>query len=335
MATWTWSEPTSAAVVRVAVLAYDGCMSSAVAGMLDAFHIANRWVAGAGSHTPSFVARVLGATPAVEGSAGFRIPSEALDDSREVDVAIVPPMLTEPEETLAANDALVAWLRRYAEGSGVIASVCAGALFLARAGLLDGHRVTTNPTFAPALLRQTPGAHLLLERRVVDDGRVLTAGTTTAFLDLALHLIERFAGHPVAVATAKALSIDKNRRSQLPYFLPFAQKDHGDAAVEGLQTWLEDHLAEPNTSQQMARRAALSQRTLNRRFLAATGLAPIAYLHRLRVEAAKRLLETSDIGIQEITSRVGYDDARSFTRLFRQHVGLSPRGYRKRFGGSV
>jgi len=318
--------------VHVAVLAYGGCMSSAVVGLLDAFHIANRWIAWTGSDAPGFVTVVLGATRSVVGSAGFALPSVPLEHRRRVDLAIVPPMLADPEKTLAGNAALVAWLERYAERGGVVASVCAGAFFLARAGLLGGRRITMNPMFAPALLREHPDVSLALDRRVVDEGRVLTAGTTTAFLDLAIHLVDRFAGHAVAVATAKALSIDKNRQSQLPYFLPFAEKSHGDGAVVVLQTWIEERFAEAISSEELARRAALSQRSLNRRFLASTGLTPIGYLHRVRVEAAKRLLETSDLNVQEITTRVGYEDARSFTRLFRLHVGLTPRAYRTRFG---
>jgi transcriptional regulator GlxA family with amidase domain len=315
--------------VRIGVLAYEGCMSSAVAGLLDAFHIANRIAAWMRADAPVFVTTVLGLRRVVRGSAGFRIASEPLGRSARLDVAVVPPMLSPPEETLAANAAVVDWLKRYARGGGIAASVCVGALFLARAGLLEGREFTTNPAFAPALLREHAGARL--DRRIVDDGRVVTAGTTTSFLDLAIHLVDRFAGHEVAVATAKALSVDKNRGSQLPYYLPFAEKNHGDSAVLALQGWLEEHFAKPLTAEAMARRAAMSQRSLNRRFLAATRLTPRRYLARLRIEAAKRLLETTDRTVQEITSAVGYEDTRSFARSFRASVGLVPAAYRKRF----
>jgi transcriptional regulator GlxA family with amidase domain len=307
-------------------------MSSAVVGLLDAFHIANRWIALSGAKDAALAPVVLGARAVVTGSAGFDLRSEPADRALAVDVAIVPPTLTPVEETVAANQWLVEWLGLYAEAGGVAASVCTGAFFLARAGLLVGRRATTNPAFGAALLRIEPGARLLLERRVVDDGRILTAGSTTAFLDLAVYLVDRFAGHAAAVATAQALSIDKNHRSQLPFFLPFAEREHGDAAVLALQEWLEERFAERVTAPHLARRAALSQRSLNRRFLSATGLTPMGYVHRVRVEAAKRLLETSKLHVQEITVRVGYSDARSFCRLFRDHAGVSPRAYRERFG---
>jgi transcriptional regulator GlxA family with amidase domain len=192
-----------------------------------------------------------------------------------------------------------------------------------------------NPIFAPALLRAHPSTRLQLDRRVVSDGRILTAGSTSAFLDLALHLIDRFAGHDVAVMTAKLLSVDKNQRSQLPSFIPFADKSHGDQAVIALQSWLEDNFSTALSTEQLARRAALSLRSLNRRFRSATGVSPIAYLNRLRIEAAKRQLETSSLNIQEITEFVGYQDARSFSRLFRAGTGLSPSEYRQRFGSEL
>jgi transcriptional regulator GlxA family with amidase domain len=324
---------------RVGVLAFDGCLSGAVVGLLDAFHLANRWTAdGELATTPTrrFSAQLLAARPTVTGTSGITLHCQRLEDAGDaMEIVIVPPMSCDPASAIVENRELVAFIASYAKQGGIAASVCAGAFFLAEAGLLSGRRATTNPFFASAFQRAHPDTTLLLERRVVDEGRVVTAGSITAFLDLAVYLVDRFAGHAVATLTAKALSIDKNHRSQLPYFLPFADKGHGDAAVLGLQTWLEDHFAEPVSAQQLARRSGLSQRSLNRRFPSATGSRPMEYLHRLRIEAAKRLLETSDLHIQEITSRVGYQDARSFSRLFRAGTGQSPGQYRARFGSNL
>jgi transcriptional regulator GlxA family with amidase domain len=315
-----------AAPVRVAIVAFDGCMTTAVAGVLDALAIANH---NAGRLV--FDAGVVAARDTVAGSGGFAIPAAPLDDAAW-DVAIVPPILGPLEETLAANAPIAGWLARRAADGAIVASVCAGAFFLARAGLLAGRRATTNPMFADLFRRAHPDTQLEPERRLVDEGRVLSAGSTTAFLDLAVYLVDRFAGHDVAVATAKMLSVDKNARSQLPYFLHFARRDHGDAAVLALQSWLEDHFTETPSGEDLARRGGMSQRSLNRRFLTATGMTPTTYLHHVRIEAAKRLLETTALTVDEITARVGYEDARSFSRLFQRLAGLPPRDYRARFG---
>ena len=321
------------APIQVAVLAFDSCMTSAVVGILDVLQIANQWSAQSSDGSAvKFAACVLAEAQVVTGTAGFVIPAEPLDDTRHIDLAIVPPIFGPVAETLAANTAITASLQRRSHKGAIVASVCAGAFFLAAAGLLVGRRATTNPLLAAAFRQAYPETTLLLDRRVVDEGRVLSAGSTSAFLDLTVYLVDRFAGHAIAVATAKSLSIDKNHRSQLPHFLQFAGRDHGDAAVLALQTWMEAHVASPTTAAQLARRGAMSQRSLNRRFLSATALTPIEYLHRLRIESAKQLLETSDLNIDEITERVGYRDGRSFSRLFRSIAGLSPREYRARFG---
>jgi transcriptional regulator GlxA family with amidase domain len=215
-----------------------------------------------------------------------------------------------------------------------MASVCTGAFFLAEAGLLSRRRATSHPLFAEVFRRSYPDVQLVPEERMVDGGSVLTAGSTTSFLELAIYLIDRFASHELAVLTAKTLSMDLSHRSQLPYFLFVAAKDHGDDEVSSLQSWLEKHHTRPVAMSQLARRGAMSQRSLNRRFLSATGMAPVNYLHRLRIESAKHLLETSQLSIDQITSKVGYENARSFSRLFKSRVGLAPRQYRARFSSA-
>jgi len=250
--------------------------------------------------------------------------------ARHLDVAIVPPIAGAIPETLRANADIVGWLKR--PRSGLVASVCTGAFFLAEAGLLHGRRATTNPIYADALRAAYRDVEVVPEERLTDEGRVLCAGSTTAFLDLAIYLIDRFAGHEAAVFTAKSLCMDKNHRSQLPYFQYVAPKDHGDDAVLGLQAWMETHFDAPLAMTELACRGAMSLRTFGRRFRAATGMSPIDYMHRVRTEAAKRLLETSSLSVDEITSRVGYEDARSFSRLFQTLVGVYPREYRTRFG---
>jgi transcriptional regulator GlxA family with amidase domain len=274
---------------------------------------------------------VVAASPSpVRGSGGFAIPAVGLASAGRIDVAIVPPIAGPIRETVAANPAIVSWLR--GSGDAVVASVCTGAFFVAEAKLFAGRRATTNPAFAEQFRRAYPDVELVPEERLIDEGRVLCAGSTTAFLDLAVYLVDRFAGHEIAVMTAKTLCMDMAHRSQLPYFVYVGPKDHGDGGVLELQTWMETHCDRLVTVIGLAKRGRMSQRSLNRRFRAATGMAPLDYLHRFRTEIAKRLLETSDLTVEQVTARVGYEDARSFSRLFRSLVGLSPREYRLRFG---
>ena len=121
--------------------------------------------------------------------------------------------------------------RHFQPISTLLASTCTGAFLLAEAGILDGRRVTTNPALSALFQQRYPRVHLALDERLIDDNMVICAGATTAYLNLAIHVIDRLAGHDLAVSTAKALSIDRNPESQRPYFLFIAPKDQGDDKV--------------------------------------------------------------------------------------------------------
>lgn len=325
----------SDAVVPIAIVAQQGCFSSAVIGLADAFGIANRWAAQTATGEPvQFQPRVV--TPAgatVQGSAGFQFPADdALTGCGADDVVLVAPVVGDLPQRLADGAPVVTWLAEHGPRCRVLASVCTGVFFVAEAGLLRGRRTTTNLNYAPFFRGRYPDVTLVPGARVIDEGQIITAGATTAFVDLALHLITRFAGHEVAVLCAKTLGTDRNRTTQKPYALFPEHKAHGDATIRELQEWVDARFAAQITVEDMARSAALGTRTLNRRFRDATGLTPLEYLQRVRLEAAKRLLETSDAGVGQITSRIGYADIRSFTRLFRRHTGITPLEHRRRFG---
>ena len=170
----------------------------------------------------------------------------------------MPPITGPIVETLQANRSIVPRLRRSTSGDGLVASVCTGAFFLAEAGMLASCRATTNPLLADTFRQTYSNVTLVPEERLVDEGRVLCAGSTTAFLDLAIYLVDRIAGHEIAVLTAKSLCVDMSHRSQIPYFVYVAPKNHGDGAVLSLQQWMELQHGEAITSDHLARRGAMS-----------------------------------------------------------------------------
>lgn len=318
--------------IRIALLGFDGCMASAVTGMLDTLAVANHWAEQLG-HPCRFDTQVYSEQGHdVAASTGLRIPAVSWADAPLPDIVIVPPIMAPVPETLAQHAPAIAWLRDTASQGCVMASVCAGAFFLAEAGLLAGYTATTNPAFANLFRQRYPDVKLHTEMRLIDHGRMLFAGSTTAFLSLALHVAERWGHHEVAVLTAKTMAVDKNSESQRPYFITVAPKDHGDATIVSLQDWIEQNAAKPLSLADLTERSALSERSLHRRFVAATSLTPVGYIQRVRIESAKRLLEATDQSIEQITEQVGYEDPRGFSRLFKTQVGLSPKSYRERFG---
>jgi transcriptional regulator GlxA family with amidase domain len=320
--------------MKITIVAFEGCMTSAVYGQADAFAIAayisgRRNDASWSGHDVKIV--TPGGVP-VKGYGGHSIePHGSLAEAGDSHVVLIPPIFNDIEQTLADETSLVAWLASLPRGSTLLASSCTGAFLLAEAGLLTGRRVTTNPAFSDLFAQRYPGVRLALDERIIDDNMVICAGATTAYLNLAVHIIDRLAGHDLAVATAKALSIDRNPESQRPYFLFIAPKDHGDEKVLQLQSWIEIHHGESIGIEDMVNEAGMSVRNLNRRFLNATGLSPRQYLRRVRIETAKRLLEGRNAPVDRIAEQVGYGDTRAFIRAFGVLAGLSPGQYRDRF----
>lgn len=307
-------------------------MTSAVYGQADAFAIA----ATIASQTNPLdwsgheIVLATGNGEPVRGSGDHRIePQSSLADATDSDVVLLPPIFGDIEKVLTRERALVAWLASLPSRANLLASTCTGAFLLAEAGLLDGRRVTTNPAFGSLFRERYPRVQLALDERIIDDDGIICAGSTTAYLTLAVHVIYRLAGHDLAVATAKVLSMDLNPESQRPYFMFIAPKNHGDDKVLRLQNWMETHYPEPVGIGDMVDAARMSVRNLNRRFLAATGLSPRQYLRMVRIEAAKRMLESQNAPIDRIAEAVGYGDTRAFIRAFGDVAGLSPGAYRQ------
>ena len=226
---------------------------------------------------------------------------------------------------------LVAWLRR-AHASGAIAcAACAGVFFLAEAGLLEGRAATTHWGLAQAFRARYPGVRLEPERLLVDGGDYVCAAGLTAYFDLALHLVARFASPEVAASCARTLLLDPGRASQTPYMSLLGPCAQGDAHMAKAQEWLEKNHTRTLRPGELAAAVTLGERTLLRRFKKATGRTPGAYLQALRIEHAKRLLESGTLSVDEIVATVGYQDTPAFFRLFKEMTGLTPGGYRSRF----
>jgi transcriptional regulator GlxA family with amidase domain len=153
-----------------------------------------------------------------------------------------------------------------------------------------------------------------------------------AALDLSLYLVEKFCGHEVAVQTAKALLIETPRAWQAGFAIVPLKTEHSDDAISGAQEWLHVNFHKSFPLEAPARRVGMSLRNFVRRFKQATGDSPLNYLQKLRVAAAKRLLESNHRTMQEISEAVGYQDVAFFRSLFERHTGASPSAYRERFG---
>lgn len=250
------------------------------------------------------------------------------------DLVVVPALDPEIEPRLAVHADAIRWVRELHARGADVASACTGAFVLGEAGVLDGLHATTHWAFQPLFAARYPRVQLQPHAILVDQGRVITAGGATSFLNLALYLIERVFGADLARAASKMFLVDVNKAPQSAYAMFATQKLHHDREILRAQQVIEEQPARVPSIERLAKSVAMSPRTFARRFRSATGNSPIEYVQRVRIEAAKRALESGE-RVGSVAGRVGYGDATSFRRLFARLVGLSPADYRERYGPSA
>lgn len=216
----------------------------------------------------------------------------------------------------------------------VLCSACSGIFLVAETGLFDGRDATVHFGYARAFAAAYPAVSIHPERALVIAGRreeLVSSGASTTWHDLVLYLFARYAGASAAQQVARMFALQWHQDGLAPYIVFEGRTDHGDAEIVSAQQWLSEHFAVAHPVDEMIRRSRLAERTFKRRFAAATGLTPIAYVQRLRIEDAKRRLERTDASIDEISWRVGYEDAAFFRRLFKRTTGLTAGAYRRCF----
>lgn len=269
-----------------------------------------------------------------------RMPISAhrtLDAIDRTDIVIIPASVMDGETWVTGRyPDEVRWLKAMHARGAVLCSACSGALLLAETGLLDGQDVTTHWTLERTFRENFPEVRLRLERALVisPDRSLVMSGASSAWHDLALHLVSRFSGPATARSVAKFFMLQWHAEGQTPY-IPFEEPTgHGDRAVLAAQSWLQTRWSDPRPVEVMIARSGLSARNFARRFQKATGHAPLSYVQHLRVEHAKRMLETGTVPIDEISAAVGYEDPSFFRRIFKRNVGLRPIDYRRKFAPS-
>jgi len=285
------------------------------------------------------VARALRVPPAtadgrpVQCDGGIQIaPNAALKDVGKTDLIFVPTTGVSVDDVLERNAAIVPWLKRRSTKGVAIASVCSGVGLVAAAGLLDGKRATTHWGLAERFREKYPRVQWMPELMVTEDRGFYCGGGVNASLDLAIYLVERFCGHEVAMQTSKALLIEMPRAWQAVFAIVPLKTDHADDVISKAQDWIHKNFAKTFALEDPAERVGMSVRNFVRRFKQATGDSPLIYLQKLRVAAAKRMLESNHLSMQEISFAVGYQDVAFFRSLFQRHTGTSPSEYRTRFG---
>lgn len=323
-------------MIDVTVVFLDQTFSSTAVGPMEVFrHAGSLWNILTGKRqSPRFRVTTASADGrAVQCDGGIQTrPEAALSDIRSTDLIFVPTTGLNIDDVLERNAQVVTWLRRWNKRGIPIASVCSGVGLVAATGMLDGKRATTHWALAERFRQKYPKVHWMPELMVTEDRGFYCGGGVHAALDLSLYLVEKFCGHEIAIQSAKALLIETPRAWQAGFAIVPLKTEHSDESISTAQEWLHENFHRNLPLEAHARRAGMSLRNFVRRFKQATGDSPLAYLQKLRIAAAKRLLESDHRSMQEISDAVGYQDVAFFRSLFQRHTGVSPSAYRHSFG---
>jgi len=318
-------EKTANAGHHVAVVVFAGVELFELAAAIDVFGT----LVTAPGGGPLYRVSVCGPAPEVVTAAGFamQVPY-GLDALGGADTVVVAPALDDKHAPAAVLDAL-----RAARDAGKrILSLCTGAFVLAAAGLLDGRQATTHWSECAELARDYPRVRVDPKALYVDQGDLLTAAGSAASLDLCLHLVQRDYGTEIASRVARDLVLPLHRPGGQAQYIeaPLPAPAEADRFSDTL-SWLREHLDEPVSVSDLARRTAMSPRTFARRFVASTGTTPLQWLVTERVRLAQRLLETTDLPVEAVARKCGFSTPDSLRKHFARAVRTTPQAYRRAF----
>jgi transcriptional regulator GlxA family with amidase domain len=244
------------------------------------------------------------------------------------DLVIVPSMWRNPRPILKQHEILIAWLKKCWQQGSTIIGVGTGVCFLAESGLLDNHSATTHWHYVEQFKRDYPKVDLKPDFFITQSERIYCAASLNALADIIVHIIAQTYGRAAAQNVERNFSHEIRKPYEEQRYLEGAVDRHADELIAQIQFWLRTNLSSEVTISELARQFGLSQRSLTRRFKAATGVRATQYWQQLRIESAKDLLAASNLSIQEIAYQVGYQDQGHFTRLFKQHIAQTPKDYR-------
>lgn len=316
-------------MMQLALLLTNKHRMLSVAAILDVFDSVNQFYKSDG--LPDFFDIQLYSTEDSQLAYGSYVVSP-LSQAAKPDLIFIPAFsAADYRQAIGENSTFVPWLLKQYERGAEIASFCTGAFLLAATGLLNGKRATTHINAAIPFSVNFPHVLLTADAVVTNDDRTYTSGGATSSFHLMLHLIKNYCGVEMATRIAKMFAIDMDRQQQT-YFGTFEPAaNHGDNIVNMAQERIEKEYQEGRTIEELIQDIPASRRNMVRRFKLATGVTPIEYLQKTRIEAAKKLLEQTDQSVLEVMLNSGYNDLKSFRQLFKKSAGLTPKDYRAKF----
>lgn len=259
------------------------------------------------------------------------VPDLILNDIKETDLIVIPAVNGKWEEVIEQNNDFLPWITQQHKNGAEVASLCVGAFLLASTGLVTGKKCATHWLAENDFRKMFPDVDLVAEKVITDEQGVYSSGGATSFWNLLLYIIEKYTSREMAVLIAKYYEIEIDRYSQSSFIMFKGQKEHEDEPVKRAQEFIENNFQDKLTVDQLADMFALGRRSLERRFKKATSNTVVEYIQRVKMEAAKKSLESGSKNVNEVMYDIGYSDIKTFRTIFKKVTGLSPMQYRNKY----
>lgn len=282
---------------------------------------------------PMFTVQLVGATKEVPLNQGtFTVHTDALlQDVKKTDLIFVPAISGDIRTALDINSELTTWITiQHAKGAEV-ASLCIGAFLLASTGLLSGRKCSTHWIYANEFRDMFPDIELVDDKIITEEEGLYSSGGANSYWNLLVYLVEKFTGREMAILASKFFAIEIDRKTQSPFIMFNGQKKHEDEPIKQAQEFIENNVTEKISVEELAVRFAIGRRHFERRFKKATNNTPVEYIQRVKIESAKKQLESTRKNVNEVMYEVGYSDTKAFRTVFKKITGLSPIDYKNKY----
>jgi transcriptional regulator GlxA family with amidase domain len=305
---------------------------SSIVGSYKIFKRANEYWEQNGKKKP-FTIQLAGLSKKIDFYDGlFTVqPHVNISDIKKTNLIIIPSLNHDYKNAVKGNKQLIDWIAAQYKSGAEVATICTGAFLLAASGLLDGRSCSTHWAAEENFRMMFPDVNLQTEKLITDEHGIYTNGGAYSFLNLILFLVEKYYDRQTAIFCSKVFQIEMDRHSQSNFIIFKGQKTHGDELVKKAQSYIENHMTEKISVEQLSNKLALGRRNFDRRFIKATGNTPLEYAQRVKIESAKKSLESTRKTINEVMFDVGYSDVKAFREVFRRITGMSPVEYKNRF----
>ncbi len=296
------------------------------------FTAANEFLEAAGK-PPLFQVKLVGLSKEVKLHKGsFTVHTDHLiSEVKKTDLIFVPAVIGDIPSALELNKDFVPWLiKQYRQGAE-LASLCIGAFLLASTGLLNGKKCSTHWRSANLFRSMFPEVNLVDDRIITEEQGLYSSGGANSYWNLLLYLLEKYTDREIAIVASKVFAVEIDRKNQSAFIMFNGQKTHEDEPVKKAQEFIENNISDRISVEELALKFAIGKRNFERRFKKATNNTPVEYMQRVKIEAAKKCLETSRKNVNEVMYDVGYTDTKAFRTVFKKITGLSPIDYRNKY----